>query len=113
MARGAGYVGASGFTTEGGTQLVEDQTKEVAARCLADGDYARRILEGEEYPEVRNAIIADLSEEDAVHGYLNPQPQPPSPQLRSLGSVRFTEQLFAPQVWHSLMLTNLRGLTLH
>jgi hypothetical protein len=55
---------------------------DVAARCIADPAYALAILDGEDFPDVREAILADLQEEleDGVDGYLNPQPIPPGIQ---------------------------------
>ena len=37
-----------------------ETTQQIAARCLHDADFARRVLEGEEHPEVRSAIAAAL-----------------------------------------------------
>jgi len=56
-----------------------ETTQQIAARCLHDAEFARRVLEGEEHPEVRSAIAADLEAERDVKGYddLNPQPLPP------------------------------------
>ncbi|MGH2588023.1 MAG: hypothetical protein ACRDJE_24145 [Dehalococcoidia bacterium] len=67
----------------------------VAARCVADPAYALAILDGEDYPEVREAILADLQEElgDGVDRFLNPQPIPPG--IRG---------------WSRLTLLRLRGL---
>jgi len=42
---------------------------EVARRAATDPGYAAQLLEGEEYPEVRDAIIADLKEADEVEGF--------------------------------------------
>jgi hypothetical protein len=76
-------------------------TAAVAARCLEDADFARQILEGEEYPDVRAAIIADLDDEESVKGhifstgqnYINPQPLPPSPAAGYLKSPVFNNWL--------------------
>ena len=51
--------------------------QEVAARCLRDAAFARSILAGDEYPEVRGAILADLQAASEVQGFLNPQATPP------------------------------------
>jgi hypothetical protein len=49
----------------------------VARRAVADPDFAKTVLEGDEHPEVRDALIQDLWGADEVSGFLNPQPIPP------------------------------------
>jgi hypothetical protein len=60
-----------------------ETTAAIAARCLEDPAFARAVLQSDDYPVVRGAIIADLEEEHDSTGYLNPQPLPPGPD-RSL-----------------------------
>ena len=49
----------------------------VAARCIEDPTFARQVLEGDDYPEVRQAIVADAVNGAEVAGFFNPQPDPP------------------------------------
>ena len=51
--------------------------QEAAARCLEDPAFARAVVQGESYPRVREAILADLQAAHEVEGFLNPQPLPP------------------------------------
>lgn len=91
---------------------------EIAARCLDDADYARKILEGEDYPEVRSAIIADLEDDNAVQGYLsgtgqgflNPQPMPPSPAT-GYAKAQYYQPLMWTQ-WSTFNRVNLNTLAL-
>ena len=53
------------------------ELSDVAQRSLEDPEYARGVLEGNRYPEVRAALEADLAADSEVSGYLNPQPLPP------------------------------------
>jgi hypothetical protein len=55
--------------------------REAAARALQDADYAREVLNGDEHPRVREAILADWKERDEVTGYFNPQPDPPGDKV--------------------------------
>lgn len=52
--------------------------QQVAARCLKDPVYTRWVLESNEYPEVREAILADLQAGSEVQGFFNLQPIPPA-----------------------------------
>jgi hypothetical protein len=55
-------------------------TQAAAQRALADIDFAQAIVDGkEDYPEVHQAILADVVDLTEVSGYLNPQPLPPMP----------------------------------
>ena len=56
---------------------MEESAEGIAARCLEDVAFTRQVLAGDDYPEVRNAIIADLEDARGVEGQLNPQPLPP------------------------------------
>jgi hypothetical protein len=95
-----------------------ESTATIAARCLDDADFARQVLEGEEYPDVRAAIIADLDDEQSVKGhlystgqnYINPQPLPPSPALFSSRAFRSNPALWTN--WYSLDRRNLNNLAL-
>lgn len=51
-----------------------ESIRDVAARCLRDPMYTRWLLEGDAYPEVREAILADLQVGSEVQGFFNPQP---------------------------------------
>lgn len=53
------------------------ELSEVARRSIEDPQYARQVLEGSRYPEVRAALEADLAADPEVKGFLNPQPLPP------------------------------------
>jgi hypothetical protein len=53
------------------------ELSDVAQRCVDDPEYARGLLEGDDYPEVKAALLADLGADAEVKGYLNPQPLPP------------------------------------
>jgi len=80
----------------------------IAARCLQDPAFARQILIGDDYPAVRNAIIADLEAVRGGSAALNPQPIPP-------GSPGFRSSLWAQQEkvwsqWSTLDRSNLKGL---
>jgi hypothetical protein len=56
----------------------KQEISDVAQRAIDDPEYARQVLEGDEHPEVREALAKDLGEEEAeVTGFLNPQPLPP------------------------------------
>jgi hypothetical protein len=57
-----------------------DDIEAIVVRCLDDVAVAREVLAGDEYPDVRNAIIADLEDARGVEGQLNPQPLPPGEQ---------------------------------
>jgi hypothetical protein len=52
-------------------------TATIASRCIEDPAFARQVLEGDEYPEVRTAIVADAVDGAEVAGFFNPQPDPP------------------------------------
>ena len=76
----------------------------VAARCIADPDHARQVLEGDEHTAVRAALLDDLAEGAEVSGFFNPQPDPP-------GKVGDLEKLVrVQQQWGSLPFTRLRAL---
>lgn len=45
------------------------QLRTVAQGCIEDPDYARTVLEGDGYPEVRQALVADLEVADEVKGF--------------------------------------------
>ena len=54
--------------------------QEAAARALTDAADAREVLNGDDYPRVREAILADWKageKEAEVTGFFNPQPDPP------------------------------------
>jgi hypothetical protein len=53
------------------------ELSDIAQRCVDDPEYARGVLEGDGYPEVQAALLADLGAEPEVKGLLNPQPLPP------------------------------------
>jgi hypothetical protein len=59
---------------------VESHAEVIAARCLEDIAFAREVLAGDDFPQIRNAIIADLEDARGVEGDLNPQPMPPGEQ---------------------------------
>lgn len=46
----------------------------VAQGCIEDPDYARSVLEGDDHPEVRQALVADLELADGVKGFLTRPP---------------------------------------
>ncbi len=49
-----------------------------AKRAMEDKAFAQAVLDGkEDYPEVREAILADIAHNSEVSGFLNPQPLPP------------------------------------
>ena len=86
-----------------------ETTAAIAARCLEDAAFAQQVLQSDDHPVVRGAIIADLEEEHDIKGYLNPQPLPP-------GDKRFTLGLWAQQNqtwsrWTFLRRAHLRRLT--
>jgi hypothetical protein len=88
---------------------MDETTSAIAARCLEDPAFARQVLEGDDYPAVRGAIVADIKEEQSVTGYLNPQPLPPGP------SDRFAISSWARQVqlwnnWNTLSRVTLNNL---
>lgn len=89
---------------------MSESTEAIAARCLEDADFARQVLEGDEYPEVRGAIIADLEDENSVTGYLNPCPMPPAPRERAIlmGTLAQQSQIWAN--WSTLPRANLVSL---
>lgn len=53
---------------------VAQQLRMVAQGCIEDPDYARTVLEGDGYPEVRQALVADLEVADGVKGFLTRRP---------------------------------------
>ena len=67
---------------------MEMTTQDVAKRCIEDAVFARTILDGDDYPEVREALLADLGPdaEGDVQGYC---------------------VSFQPQAWSTLSFTNL------
>jgi hypothetical protein len=77
---------------------------EVAARCIDDPAYAREVLNGDDHPAVRAAIVADWRDEE-VSGYFNPQPDPPGFQA-DIQNVAFDG--FA-QKWKSIGHPNLNS----
>ncbi|MGH2587358.1 MAG: hypothetical protein ACRDJE_20780 [Dehalococcoidia bacterium] len=82
-----------------------ESNEAIAARCLEDADFARQVLEGDDYPEVRSAIIADLEEEQSVKGYLNPQPMPPADKIFAVSNWANQAQVWGS--WSSLGRPNL------
>jgi len=44
--------------------------KDVAQRAIDDPAYAWELLQGDEHPEVRDALLADMDGSDDVSGYL-------------------------------------------
>jgi hypothetical protein len=56
---------------------MEPTDQEVAVRALGDAEYAREVLNGDGYPRVREAILADWNAGEEVRGFFNPQPDPP------------------------------------
>lgn len=86
-----------------------ETTAAIAKRCVEDGTFAQQILEGDSYPEVRDAIMADIEAAGEVQGFLNPQPLPPGPdRTRLLSSVARQQNLYVS--WSTLPLANLRAL---
>lgn len=65
------------------------ELSDVAQRSIDDPQYARQVLEGNQYPEVRTALEADLTADPEVKGFLNPQPLPPFHDTG--GSSRFAQ----------------------
>jgi hypothetical protein len=57
--------------------MATTDVKDVAQRAMDDPEYAWNILQGDEHPEVRDALVQDLQASDDVSGYPNPQPLPP------------------------------------
>jgi hypothetical protein len=57
---------------------------------------------------VRDAIIADLADEQSVKGYLNPQPMPPAE--RAFARITWAQQNMVWSHWASLDRVNLRSL---
>jgi hypothetical protein len=57
--------------------MATTDVKDVAQRAMDDPEYAWNLLQGDEHPEVRDALIRDIRDSDDVSGYLNPQPLPP------------------------------------
>jgi hypothetical protein len=87
---------------------MEESDEAVIARCLEDVGFARQVLAGDDHPEIRNAIIADLEQARGVEGQLNPQPLPP-------GERGFAVSLWVQQEriwgrWDALPRENLNGL---
>ncbi len=76
----------------------------IAARCVDNPGFARQVLESDEHPEVRAAILADAVDGPEVAGYFNPQPDPPG---REGELVRFDR---VSEMWGQLSLVQLRGL---
>ena len=46
-----------------------ETTQAIAARCLQDPEFAQQVLAGEEYPEVKQALVADLQGTAEVQGH--------------------------------------------
>jgi hypothetical protein len=80
--------------------------QDVAKKCLEDPDYAKTVLESDEYPEVRSALWEDLKADDEVSGFLNPQPLPPGPDDRQL--LRDWRVMVAPR-WRGIQFLQLRS----
>ena len=76
----------------------------IAARCIEDPGFARQVLDADQYPEVREAIAADVVEGAEVAGFFNPQPDPPG---HDGDLVRFDR---VSEMWGQLNLVQLRGL---
>jgi hypothetical protein len=87
---------------------MKENPRAVAARCLEDSAFAREVLAGEDYPDVRNAIIADLEEARDVAGALNPQPLPPGDRGFALSLWVQQERIWGE--WSNLDRKNLHGL---
>jgi hypothetical protein len=87
---------------------MKENSEAIAARCLEDPGFAREVLAGDDYPAVRNAIIADLEEARDVAGALNPQPLPPGDRGFSLSLWVQQERIWGE--WANLDRTNLNRL---
>lgn len=87
---------------------MEDSTEAIAARCLEDPSFARRVLASDDHPAVRSAIIADLEEARGVAGHLNPQPMPPGEKGFALSLWVQQEKIWSE--WSSLHRANLKRL---
>jgi len=87
---------------------MSETTSEIASRCIEDPDFARKILEGDDYPEVRMAIIADLEADMNVEGYLNPCPLPPGEI--GFAAAAWSQQGAVFQNWSALPRLNLNSL---
>ena len=46
--------------------MSDETIEQIAARCLDDPEFAQSVLSGDTYPEVREAIVADLYGTDAT-----------------------------------------------
>jgi len=88
--------------------IMAESTRAIAARCLEDVDFAQQVLESEQYPEVRDAIIADLEAEQEVAGHLNPQPLPPRESV--LSRISWAQYTPVWSRWSSLDRVHLYGL---
>ena len=88
----------------------------VAKRCIEDVTYAQQIIETNEYPEIRDAVLADIAENAEVQGFLNPCPLPPdkigrSPLLSSspVTNFRASSAFFTQPQWNTFNFTHLNG----
>ncbi len=86
-------------------------TAAIARRCIEDAAFAQNLIASDEYPEVRDALLADLQDNAEVQGYLNPQPLPPGPDSQRLYSSRINPAVFAQPQWSTLHFARLAALS--
>ncbi|HEX6475696.1 MAG TPA: hypothetical protein VF005_00355 [Acidimicrobiales bacterium] len=85
------------------------ELSDIAQRCIDDPEFARGVLEGNRYPEVRAALEADLAADPEVEGYLNPQPLPPFNDTEALSRFRGDWSALTSR-WSSLNFAQTRGI---
>lgn len=52
-------------------------TGDAAQRCIDDPTFAQEVLDGDDHPEVRHALLLDIQQGSDVLGFFNPCPEPP------------------------------------
>jgi hypothetical protein len=86
------------------------EVRNVAQHCIDDPQYARGVLESDQYPEVQAALLADLGAEPEVKGYLNPQPLPPHGDDASRSAFYQRDWGFLAERWSNFEFIQTRGI---
>ncbi len=96
--------------------MADEQTSQdmqaIARRCLEDPEFAQELINGEEYPTLREALLEDIAEASEVQGFLNPCPLPPRYVGRSLDRSTVSPAAFSKVQWNTFAFTRVSNFAL-
>lgn len=82
----------------------------IARRCMEDAEYAQGLIAGDQYPEIREALLADIAANAEVQGFLNPCPEPPGVQFTNPAALKGAPAFIPQAQWTTFGFANLNAL---